>query len=256
MPILLRAHHARMSLNNQTRRRITMNVSSNKQHFHTIVIGGGQAGLAIGYYLARQGRDFVILEANDHIGASWSKRWDRLQLFTPARYSSLPGLSLSASAGRYLTKDEVADYLEIYAFRFHLPVWMNTAVDALSRGDDRYLLTTGDHRLSADHVVVATGAFQHPRVPDFASQLDREIAQVHSSEYHNPTQLLDGDVLVVGAGNSGAEIALEVAQSRCTWLAGRDTGHIPKSYPPIILQLYWWLMHRALCTDNAIGRRF
>ena len=208
-----------------------MNVSSNKQHFNTIVIGGGQAGLAIGYYLARQGRDFVILEANDHIGASWRKRWDRLQLFTPARYSSLPGLPLSASAGTFLTKDEVADYLETYAFRFHLPVWMNTAVDALSRGDDRYLLTTGDHRLSADHVVVATGAFQHPRVPDFASQLDREIAQVHSSEYHNPTQLLDGDVLVVGAGNSGAEIALEVAQSRCTWLAGRDTGHIPKSYP-------------------------
>jgi len=119
-----------------------MNVSSNKQHFNTIVIGGGQAGLVIGYYLARQGRDFVILEANDHIGASWRKRWDRLQLFTPVRYSRLPGLPLPASAGTFLTKDEVADYLETYAFRFHLPVWMNTAVDALSREDDRYLLTT------------------------------------------------------------------------------------------------------------------
>src|SRR5215831_12379499 len=113
-----------------------MNVSSTKHHFNTIVIGGGQAGLAIGYYLARQGRDFVILEANDYIGASWRKRWDRLHLFTPARYSSLPGLPLPASAGRYLTKDEVADYLEAYANRFHLPIRLNTVVDTLSREDE------------------------------------------------------------------------------------------------------------------------
>jgi putative flavoprotein involved in K+ transport len=160
------------------------------------------------------------------------------------------------SASTFLTKDEVADYLVTYATHFHLPVLLHTAVDTLSREGDRYKLSAGDQQLSADHVVVATGAFQHPRVPDFASQLDPEIAQVHSSEYRNPTQLLDGTVLVVGAGNSGAEIALEVAQTSRTWLAGRDTGHILKNYPPIILQLYWWLIHRALNTDNAIGRRF
>jgi putative flavoprotein involved in K+ transport len=233
-----------------------MNVSSKKQHFHTIVIGGGQAGLAIGYYLARQDRDFVILEAHERIGTSWRKRWDQLQLFTPARYSSLPGLPFPAQAGAFLAKDKVADYLETYATRFHLPVRLQTVVDTLSREDYRYLLTVGDHRLSADHVVVATSAFQHPKVPAFAGLLDPMITQVHSNEYHNPTQLQEGDVLVVGAGNSGAEIALEVAQTRRTWLAGRDTGHIPKGYPPIILQLYWWLIHQALSTDNAIGRRF
>jgi putative flavoprotein involved in K+ transport len=233
-----------------------MNLSSKKQHFHTIVIGGGQAGLAIGYYLARQDRDFVILEAHDRIGASWRKRWDQLRLFTPARYSSLPGLPFPAQAGAFLAKDEVADYLETYASRFHLPVQLQTIVDTLSREDERYKLAAGDHRLSADHVVVATGAFQHPRVTAFAGLLDPRITQIHSSEYHNPAQLQDGDVLVVGAGNSGAEIALEVAQTSHTWLAGRDTGHIPKQYPPVILQLYWWLIHQALCTDNAIGRRF
>ena len=232
-----------------------MNVSSNEQRFNTVVIGGGQSGLAVGYYLAMQGREFVILDANDCIGASWRKRWDSLRLFTPARYSSLPGMP-SPSADAFLTKDEVADYLEAYATRFHLPVRLGTVVDTLTREVDRYLLTMGDHRLAADNVVVATGAFQRPKLPAFAYELDPAIAQVHSNAYHNPTQLQEGNVLVVGAGNSGAEIALEVAQTRRTWLSGRDTGHLPKTYPPIIQELYWWLIHQALNTDNLIGRRF
>ncbi len=233
-----------------------MNVSSSKQRFDTVVVGGGQAGLAVGYYLARQGRDFVILDANDRIGASWRKRWDRLQLFTPARYSSLPGMPFPAPADAFLTKDEVADYLEAYAARFHLPVWLDAVVDTLSREADRYLLTMGGHRLEAEHVVVATGAFQHPKVPAFAGRLDPAIAQVHSNEYCHPTQLQQGAALIVGAGNSGAEIALEVAQTRRTWLAGRDTGRLPKTYPPLVLQLYWWLIHQALNADNKMGRRF
>jgi len=233
-----------------------MNVSSSEQRFDTVVIGGGQSGLAVGYYLAMQGREFVILDANDRIGASWRKRWDQLRLFTPARYSSLPGMPFPALAGAFLTKDEVADYLEAYAARFHLPVQLGIVVDTLTREADRYLLTTGDRRLAADNVVVATGAFQHPKVPAFAGLLDPTIAQVHSNEYHNPTHLQEGNVLIVGAGNSGAEIALEVAQTRPTWLAGRDTGHLPKTYPPIIQELYWWLIHQALNTDNTIGRRF
>jgi putative flavoprotein involved in K+ transport len=233
-----------------------MNVSSGKQRFDTIVIGGGQAGLAVGYYLARQGRDFVILDANNRTGASWRKRWDSLGLFTPTRYSGLPGMPFPAPANAFLTKDEVADYLEAYAARFHLPVRLGTVVDRLSREDNRYILTTGGQRLEAGHVVVATGAFQHPNVPAFADRLDPAIAQFHSNAYRHPHQLQQGDALVVGAGNSGAEIALELAQTRRTWLAGRDTGRLPKTYPPLVLQLYWWLIHQALNADNKMGRRF
>ena len=233
-----------------------MNVSSKKQRFNTIVIGGGQAGLAVGYYLARQGRDFVILDAKNRIGANWRQRWDSLRLFTPTRYSSLPGMPFPAPGDAFLTRDKVADYLEAYAARFHLPVQLDAMVDSLTREADRYLLTMGGHRLEAEQVVVATGAFQHPRVPTFASKLDPAIAQIHSNAYRHPKQLREGDVLIVGAGNSGAEIALELAQTRRSWLAGRDTGHLPKTYPPLLLQLYWGLIHQALNTDNKIGRRF
>lgn len=233
-----------------------MNFTSSEQRFDTVVIGGGQAGLAAGYYLARQGRDFVILDANDRSGASWRERWDSLRLFTPAMYSNLPEMPFPASADTFRTKDQVADYLEAYAAHFHLPVRLDAVVNTLTREADRYLLTMGDHRLEAEHVVVATGAYQHPRTPAFAALLDPTITQFHSTEYRNPNQLQQGDVLIVGAGNSGAEIALELAQTRRAWLAGRDTGHSPKPDAPILGQLYWWLIHQALNTDNKTGRRF
>jgi putative flavoprotein involved in K+ transport len=233
-----------------------MNSSNREERFDTVVIGGGQAGLSIGYYLARQGRDFVILEANDRVGASWRRRWDSLRLFTPARYSSLPGMHIPAQATTFLTKDAVADYLEAYAAHFHLPVRLNTVVNRLSREGDCYLLTLGDHRLETEHVVVATGTFQHPKVPAFSGLLDSAIAQFHSNEYRRPNQLQEGDALVVGAGNSGAEIALELAKTRRTWLAGRNTGHLPKHYPLLIERLYWWLIHTAINTNTRIGRRF
>src|SRR5215216_298884 len=233
-----------------------MSFSNSEQQFDTVVIGGGQAGLSIGYYLARQGREFVILDANDRIGASWRKRWDSLRLFTPARYSSLPGMPFPAPADAFLTKDAVAGYLEAYAARFDLPIWGSAPVERLSREDDRYFLSLGDRCLEADHVVVATGAFQHPKIPAFANLLAPTIAHFHSSEYRNPSQLQPGAALIVGAGNSGAEIALEVAQTRQTWLSGRATGHLPKTYPPIIRDLYWWLIHTILNTGNKIGRRF
>jgi putative flavoprotein involved in K+ transport len=232
-----------------------MNVPDNKQHFDTIVIGGGQAGLAIGYYLARQGRDFVILEAHQRIGTSWRERWDSLKLFTPAGISSLPGMPLSTSANAFLTKDEVADYLEAYAARFQLPVQTNSAVDTLSREGDHYLLTMGERHLTARHVVVATGSYQQPRLPAFASELHPAIKQFHSYAYRNPRQLQEGDVLVVGVGSSGAEIALELVSTRRVWLAGRDPGHRPKNIPPVFGPLYWWLLHKAINTGNRIGRR-
>jgi putative flavoprotein involved in K+ transport len=150
----------------------------------------------------------------------------------------------------------VANYLETYAVRFHLPVRLNTFVDTLTREGDHYLLSVGDQQLEAKHVVVATGSYQRPRIPAFASELDPTISQYHSAEYRNPSQLQKGDVLVVGGGNSGAEIALELASTRRTWLAGRDPGHRPKNIPGIFGYLYWWLIHQAINTDNRIGRRF
>jgi len=183
-----------------------MTHQTSEYHFDTVVIGGGQAGLAVGYHLARQDRDFVILDAESRIGDAWRSRWDSLRLFTPARRSGLPGMPFPAEGGYFPNKDEMADYLKRYAACFDLPVRPGVRVDALTREEDRYLLSSGDDRLEADHVVVATGAYQNPKVPNFASELDPEIVQLHSSEYRNPDQLQEGGVLVVGAGDSGRRL--------------------------------------------------
>ena len=199
----------------------------NTERIDTVVIGGGQAGLAVGYYLTRQERDFVILDAHDRIGDSWRKRWDSLRLFTPASFNHLPGMAFPARWGYFPTKNEMADYLEAYAARFELPLQLGMRVDELTRDGDRYLIRAGERRLEADHVVVTTGAYAAPRIPTFAGQLDPAINQFHSVAYRNPGQLRAGPVLVVGAGNSGAEIARELAATHRTWLSGRDTGSIP-----------------------------
>ena len=199
-----------------------------KAVYDTIIIGGGQAGLAVGYYLSQQGRDFVILEAHEQIGDSWRQRWDSLQLFTPAKFSSLPGMPFPDEALHYPTKDEMADYLETYAQRFNLPVKLGTSVKRLSREDDRFVVASGEQRLTARQVVVATGAYQSPRIPTFAKHLDPGIYQVHTKHYRNPSQLPKGETLVVGVGNSGGEIAMELAQTRRVWLSGKPSGQLPK----------------------------
>ncbi len=226
-----------------------------KQHVDTVVVGGGQAGLAAGYYLARQNRSFVMLDARDRIGASWRERWDSLRLFTPAWISSLPGMPLAAPANAFLSKDEIADYLEAYAAHFHLPIRLNHRVDSLTREGQRYLLRSGGEQFEAEHVVVATGSYQQPHLPAFASELDPAIVQFHSNAYRNPGQLQAGEVLLVGAGSSGAEIALELAPHRRVWLAGRVPGYRPKNIPALFKHLYWWLLHQAINTDNRVGRR-
>ena len=194
-----------------------------------MIIGGGQAGLSTGYHLATRGLPFVILDANERIGDAWRKRWDSLRLFTPARYDGLPGWPFPAPDWSFPTKDEVAGYLEAYAARFDLPVRTGVHVDGLSRNADRYVVAAGDRRFEADQVVVASGAYQRPRVPAFAAELDPDIVQVHSSEYRDPSQLQEGGVLVVGASNSGAEIALEVSRGHRTWLSGRHPGQEPSA---------------------------
>jgi putative flavoprotein involved in K+ transport len=229
--------------------------------YDTIIIGGGQAGLATGYYLKQQGRDFVILDANERIGDSWRKRWDSLRLFTPARYDRLPGMPFPAAARVFPTKDAMGDYLEAYATRFQLPVRTGVRVDCLSRQGDRFVVTAGDQRFEAQHVVVAMANWQSPRVPPFAQALDPSIVQLHSSEYRNPTQLKEGGVLIVGAGNSGAEIALEVAKGHPTWMSGPDTGSIPFRIEGVAARLLLirfvlrFLFHRVMTVKTPIGRK-
>lgn len=234
-------------------------VVAGSERFQTVIVGGGQAGLAVGYHLARRGLPFVILDAGEHIGDSWRKRWDSLRLFTPARYAGLPGLPFPASRWSYATKDKVADYLQAYAARFNLPVRTSVRIDGLSRAGSRYGLTSGDHWFEADNVVVASGAYQCPRVPPFASELDRGIVQLHSSDYRNPSQLRDGGVLVVGAGNSGAEIAREASHSHRTWLSGRHPGHLPVRIESRAFRLFapllWIVFSRLLTMNTPIGRK-
>ena len=227
--------------------------SKTSHNFDTIVIGGGQAGLAMGYYLAQQACEFTILDASERIGDAWRNRWESLRLFTQSQYSSLPGFPFPAPDDYYPTKDEMADYLDAYADRFDLPVRLETHVDTLTWTGDRYVLDTDSQRFRADHVVVATGPFSHPSIPDFAEGLDSSITQLHSSEYRNPDQLPDGPVLVVGAGNSGAEIANELATSRDTFLSGRDVGSIPLDF--FNNRAFWWLASTVFAFDTWVGSK-
>jgi putative flavoprotein involved in K+ transport len=237
---------------------VTMDGASSTQRLETVIVGGGQAGLAVGYHLARRDRPFVILDANQRIGGAWRARWDSLRLFTPARYDGLPGWPFPAPAFSYPTKDQVADYLEAYATRFDLPVRSGVRVDRLTRDGDRYMVAAGDRRLAADQVVVASGAHQRPRIPAFAAELDPGILQLAPNRYRDPSQLPGGAVLVVGAGNSGAEIAFEVSRTHPTWLSGPDTGHIPVRtggrWDRLLTPPFWWFASRVLTVQTPIGR--
>ena len=229
------------------------------ERFAVVVVGGGQAGLAVGYHLARRGLRFVILDAGARIGDSWRQRWDSLRVFTPARLDGLPGLPFPAPAASFPTKDAVADYLAAYAARFALPVRTGVTVDGLARVGDRFVATAGARRFEADNVVLALGAYQRPRVPAFAPALDPAIVQLHSSEYRRPSQLRAGGALVVGAGNSGAEIALEASRGHRTWLSGRDPGHEPVragSGPfRVVAPLIWFVATHVLTVKTPVGRK-
>jgi len=227
----------------------------------TIVIGGGQAGLSVGYHLSRRGLPFLILEANQRIGDSWRSRWDSLRLFTPARFDGLAGMPFPAPAHAFPTKDEMANYLESYAARFNLPIRTGVTVDRLTKRGDKFVVTAGNREFEAENVVVAMADFQSPRVPSFASELDPAIVQLHSSEYRNLGQLREGAVLVAGAGNSGAEIAIEVARSHATWMAGRETGQVPFRIDGVAARvvlvpfLFRVVFHRVLTIKTPMGRK-
>ena len=222
-----------------------------------IVIGGGQAGLAIGYFLAQQGRNFTILEAAEEPAAAWRDRWDSLKLFTPARYSSLPGLPFPGYPDAYPGRDDVVAYLTDYARHFALPVMLGSRVRAIRRTDRRYVVELDDRSCMADQVVVAAGPFQVPFVPPIADELGRDVFQVHSTRYRAPGELPDGPVLVVGGGNTGFQIAVELSASREVHLS---IGSRQTPFPQRILgrDLFWYLEKTGAMrksTDTRIGRR-
>ena len=235
-------------------------MAERSEHTHTLVIGGGQAGLAMAYHLQRRDIPYVIVDANERVGDAWRNRWDSLRLFTPNFFNSLPGLDIPGFRWAFPTKDEFADYLESYARHFDIPVETGVRIDRLYREGDRFVAETGDRSIGADNVVVAMSSWQKPEMPDFAGEIDAGIKQVHVADYEGPNQMQDGSALVVGAGNSGAEVARELARSRKVVLSGPDTGGIPfrpESVParvmmPIVGRV---VFHRILKTSTPIGRR-
>jgi putative flavoprotein involved in K+ transport len=222
-----------------------------------IVVGGGQAGLAMGYFLAEQGRDFTILEAAGEPAAAWRERWESLRLFTPARYSGLPGLPFPGDPDHYPTRDEVVGYLTEYARRFALPVELGRRVRSIRRSNGAYTVALDDGELAADQVVVATGPFQVPFVPALADDLEADVVQLHSTAYTSPRDLPAEPTLVVGGGNTGYQIAQELSASREVHLA---VGSRQTPLPQRILgrDLFWYLSATGvlrLTTGSRVGRR-
>ncbi|WUJ69239.1 NAD(P)/FAD-dependent oxidoreductase [Kribbella soli] len=222
-----------------------------------VVIGAGQAGLAMGYYLRRRGDDFVILDGNERVGDCWRERYDSLRLFSLPRYASLPGLRIGTKDCP--NRDEMADYLEQYAVHHTLPVRTGVRVTRLSRDGDGFVVETSAGDWRADQVVVAAGMHSTPRWPSFAGELDPSIRQLHSLEYRNPAQLADGTVLIVGAANSGTDVALDAVKTHPTLLAGRHPGQVPVDidstvghvFTPVVMFLFKYVLTRR----TPMGRK-
>ena len=208
-------------------------------HYDVIIIGAGQAGLSMGYHLKKSNLSFLILDKANEIGEVWRNRYDSLTLFSSREYSSLPGMTFKGSKDEYPTKDEVADYLSSYAVKFSLPIQFSTVVQKLQKNKDIFLLSTNQGIYTSRNIIVATGAFQTPLVPDFSKFLSSNVSQIHSSQYKNQSQLNEGSVLVVGGGNSGAQIAVELSIKRKVYLSvGKKIKYLPQKIGN--KDIFWW----------------
>jgi putative flavoprotein involved in K+ transport len=224
------------------------------QHLDVAVIGGGQAGLAIGYFLRQQGYRFVVLERASELAPAWRERWDSLTLFTSRRYSALPGLPFPGDPDGYPTRDEVIAYLEHYAETFKLPIELNSEVKKLDRSDDgRFRLELDRRTITADQVVVATGPFQAPHVPKLVEKLEGDVFQTHAVGYRRPDEVPQGTVIVVGGGNTGFQIAKELSATHKVVLS---VGTRQKPLPQRVLgrDLFWWLT-KARILDKTVESR-
>jgi putative flavoprotein involved in K+ transport len=231
---------------------------SSVEEVEVLVVGGGQAGLAMGYHLAERGLPFVIADAGPEVGHTWRSRWRSLKLFTAGRYNGLPGMGFPATGDSYPGKDAVADFLQSYVLRFELPVRVNTLVTRLSRVDDGgYLAETTTGQIRAEQVVVATGPFQVPFTPTIADRLDPQLTQLHSASYESPDNLPEGRILVVGGANSGQQIALELSRSRQVDIAvGEKLPTLPQR--PVGRDIWWWLTATRLArvpVSSRLGQR-
>jgi putative flavoprotein involved in K+ transport len=228
------------------------------QHVEVAVIGAGQAGLAAGYHLSQQGRRFVVFERASELAPAWRERWDSLTLFTPRRYSALPGLPFPGDPDGYPNGDEVIAYLERYAETFELPIEFDTEVKKLERDEEgRFLLAAGDRTITAGQIVVATGPFQTPYVPKVAERLADDVFQTHSVGYRRPNDVPEGTVLVVGGGNTGFQIAKELSATHKVVLS---IGSRQKPLPQRVLgrDLFWWLTKLGILNktvESRLGRR-
>ncbi|WP_240635370.1 flavin-containing monooxygenase [Lysobacter enzymogenes] len=222
-----------------------------------VVIGAGQAGLAVGHTLKQAGVDFVILDAASELGASWTNRWDSLRLFTSAQFSSLPGLPFPGDPDRYPAKDEVPDYFRTYAARFALPIHLGTPAISVGRSGDGFIVTTPAGRIAARQVVAAVGAFQTPAIPGFSQRLAPSVTQLHSHAYRNPAQIPAGPVAVVGSANSGLQIAAELSASHEVVVCkGRRQPRLPQRI--LGKDAFWWLSKSGILrlpTNTPLARR-
>jgi putative flavoprotein involved in K+ transport len=227
-----------------------------------LVIGGGQAGLAAGYHLRQRGIHYRIVEADARVGDVWRKRYDSLKLYSPASHAALPGMAHAMPERHFPTGPEFADYLETYVDRFGLRVDTGVRIELLeqpAREGQPFVAIAGDRRYEAGQVIVATGAFQRPKVPAFAKQLDPAIKQLHSSQYRNPSQLADGPVLVVGLSHSGADLAHEIVATHPVIISGRAHGQLPVPLESrrgqLGFRVYAAFFWHIATLDTPIGRK-
>jgi len=225
--------------------------------YHTVVIGAGQAGLAMGYYLQQSNKKFLILEKGLQSGNVWKKRYDSLKLFTPRIFSSLPGLPIDGDKHDFPSKDDIAIYLHDYATNFNLPIQFETEVIEVTNTNGIFTVVTNKGAANAKNIVVATGAFQNKYIPPFADKISKRVFQIHSSEYKNPSQLQEGTVIIVGGGNSGAQIAVELSSMKNTYISVGST----LSFLPLFVarkSIFWWFDKLGLLkatSSSIIGEK-
>lgn len=223
-----------------------------------IIIGAGQAGLATAYYLNKQNADYLIVDANNEIGAPWLKRWDSLKLFTPSEFNHLPGMNFPHKKGHYADKHEVANYLKTYVDKFNIPIEFNHKITSLKKVDDYFVLKNDTKTFKAKNVIIATGPFHTPFTPEFHTKINKDVIQIHSENYKSPKQLQEGATLVVGAGDSGVQILEEIANTnRQVYFSGNTNI---TSIPQEILgkTLWWWFKKIGFLSANKhtwIGKK-